>query len=249
MYMAADGPNIGSKKGVIFVMQFRRTSALLLALVMLISLTLTGCGKKEPPIPGDQVAEAMADILVKNDVSKAMEVFGYTDEAEVRSNWGIDGDSIYTDEVVDELVSEFSNMGYKATAEEIRVITDAFSKLYKGIEFTARVKVADEETGVAVVTCTVNTVDSEAFTQAMLDAASELDPDLLAEGDMEDIYGQILYIAAANISEIKPTGRTVDYDVDFELSTVEICGKIRQVWVPKDAKEFGFQLTYHFTAG
>ena len=70
--------------------QIRRIPALLLAVVMLCSLTLTGCGKKEAPVPGDQVAVALFEMILKDDASKAVELFGYADEAEAREDMGLE---------------------------------------------------------------------------------------------------------------------------------------------------------------
>lgn len=228
--------------------RFHRRSALLLVLTMLLSLILTGCGKKEPPVPADQVAEAMFDILIKNDFSKAVEAFGYASEADAVSDWG-GGEERLNAEVLKQALAEFSNMGYKITNEEMQTYYEGLWKMLKNTELTAKVKVSDEEAGVAVVTCTVNTVDSDEYAQVMADAANELDPYLFATGDVEEHMGQILSIAAAGISELKPTDRTVDFDVDFELSEMDVNGKTRQVWVPKDTKEFGYQITYNICGG
>ena len=56
--------------------QTHRIPALLLAMVMLFSLTLTGC-KKEAPIAADQVAVALYEMILKDDASKTVELFGY----------------------------------------------------------------------------------------------------------------------------------------------------------------------------
>ncbi len=228
--------------------QFHRHSALLLALTMLLSLILTGCGKKEPPVPADQMAEVMFNILMRNDFSKAVEVFGYASEADAISDWGREEERLNA-EVLEQAIAEFSNMGYTITNEEMQTYYEGLWKMLKNMELTAKVKVSDEEAGAAVVTCTVNTVDSDELAQVMADAANELDPYLFATGEMEKLMGQILSIAAEGIGELKPTDRTVDFDVDFELSEMEINGKTRQVWVPKDTKEFGYQITYNICGG
>lgn len=218
-------------------MKTRRIPALLLAMVMLFSLTLTGC-KKEAPVAGDQVAVALFNMILKNDASKAVEVFGYADEAEARADWGMEGDSLY-DGMADDMVEGFSSMGYSVTADEMQKFVDAFMQMFSGVELTAKVKEADEKAGTAVVTCTVNTFDPEALTQAMTEAMTSLDPELFASGDMEAAFGTLLSTIADVIGDIKPTDKTADFDVDFELSDTEINGKTKKVWVPKDAGEFG----------
>ena len=202
----------------------RRIPALLLAMVMLCSLTLTGC-KKEAPVGGDQVAVALYELILKDDASKAVELFGYADEAAARKDMGLDG-SIY-DELADELVTQFTASGMTVSTEQMQEFVDAFMKMFSEVNLTAKVKEADEKAGTAVITCTVNTFDPEALTQAMTDAMTNLDPSIL------------LQAASGAISEIKPTDKTADFDVDFELTEMDVNGKTKKVWVPTDANKFG----------
>lgn len=217
--------------------QTRRIPALLLAMVMLCSLALTGCGKKEAPAPADQVAVALYEMILKDDASKMVDLLGYADEAEAREDMGLDG-SLY-DELAEQLASTFTAQGMTVTTEEMQEFVNAFMKMFSGVELTAKVKESDEKSGAAVVTCTVNTFDSEALTQAMNDAMNNLDPSILESGDMEAAFGAILTAAAGAIGDIKPTDKTADFDVDFELAEMEVNGKTKKVWVPKDAAEFG----------
>lgn len=217
--------------------RMHRIPALLLAMVMLFSLTLTSCGKKETPAPADQVAVALFNTILKDDASSLVELFGYADEAEARKDMGLDG-SIY-DELADELASQFTNSGMTVTSEEMQEFVNAFMKMFSEVKMTAVTKESDEKAGTAVVTCTVNTFDPTALAQAMTDAMNNVDPSLLQSGDLDAAFGAILTAAAAAIADIKPTENTADFDVDFELADMDISGKTKKVWVPKDAAEFG----------
>ena len=216
--------------------QTRKIPALLLAVAMLFSLTLTGC-KKEAPIPGDQVAVALFEMLLKDDASKAVELFGYAGEAEARSDMGLNG-SIYED-LAEEMTSQFSAMGMTVSNEEMQEFVDAFIAMFKDVTLTAKVKESDEKAGTAVITCTVNTFDPEALTQAATDAMANLDPGILESGDMDAAFGAVLKAMAGVIAGIEPTDRTADFDVEFELADMDINGKTKQVWIPKDANHFG----------
>ena len=220
--------------------QTRRIPALLLAVVMLFSLSLTGC-KKEAPIPGDQVAVALFEMILKDDASKIVELFGYADEAEARSDMGMNG-SLY-EELAVEMTSQFSAMGMTVSNEEMQEFVDAFISMFKNVTLTAKVKQSDEKAGTAVVTCTVNTFDPEALTEAVTDAMTNMDPSIFESDDMDAAFGTILKAIAGVIADIKPTDKTADFDVDFELSNVDIGGKTKQVWVPKDANKFGEQIS------
>ena len=216
--------------------QTRRIPALLLAMLMLFSLTLTSCGKKEEIAAPDQVAVALFEMILKDDTSKMVELFGYADEAEARKDMGLDG-SLY-DELAEQLTSAFTSQGVTVTTEQMQEFVDAFMKMFSGVNLTAVTKESDEKAGAAVVTCTVNTFDAESLTQAMNDAMNSVDPSLIAS-DMDAAFGAILQAAAKAIADIKPTDKTADFDVDFELADMDVNGKTKKVWVPKDAAEFG----------
>ena len=95
--------------------QTRRIPALLLAMVMLCSLALTGC-KKEAPVAADKVAEAIFEMILKDDPSKAVELFGYADESEARADMGLDG-SVY-EELAGEMTKQFSDEIGRASCRE-----------------------------------------------------------------------------------------------------------------------------------
>lgn len=218
--------------------QARRIPALLLAVLMVCSLTLTSCGGKETPAPADQVAVALFNMMLKDDASSMVELFGYADEAEAREDMGLEDGSLY-DGLAEQLAAQFTSGGMTVSSEEMQEFVEAFMKMFSEVEMTAVTKESDEKEGTAVVTCTVNTFDPASLTQAMTDAMGTLDPELLQSGDLESAFGAILKAAAGAIADIKPTENTADFDVDFELADVDVSGKTKKVWVPKDAAEFG----------
>ena len=217
-------------------MMKKKAFSLALAVLMLFSV-MTGCQKKEAPVAADAVAEALFQMILKNDASSAVELFGYASEEDARKDMGLDG-SIY-DELADELVTQFTASGMTVSTEQMQEFVDAFMKMFSEVNLTAKVKEADEKAGTAVITCTVNTFDPEALTQAMTDAMTNLDPSILQGGDMNAAMGAVLQAASGAISEIKPTDKTADFDVDFELTEMDVNGKTKKVWVPTDANKFG----------
>ena len=130
--------------------QVRRIPALLLAMLMVCSLTLTSCGKKEAPAPADQVAVALFNMILKDDASTLVELFGYADEAEARKDMGLDG-SLY-DELAEQLATQFTTAGMTVSNEEMQEFVDAFMKMFSEVKLTAVTKQSDEKTGAAVVT-------------------------------------------------------------------------------------------------
>lgn len=211
----------------------KKALSLALAALMLVSLTLTGCQKKDPPAAGDKVAVALFEMILKNDASSAVELFGYASEEEARKDMGLDG-NIYeelADELADELAAQFTGMGLTASSEDVQGFVDAFMSMFKNVELTAKVKESNEKEGTSVVTCTISTFDANALNTAMSEALENIDPD--AE------FSTILSAIADVIADITPSGETADFDVDFELQKMEINGKEKEVWLPVDANEFG----------
>jgi len=216
----------------------RRFSALLLAVLMLTSL-LSGCQKKDPPIAADAVAEAMFNMILKDDASSAVELFGYADEAEARKDMGLGDEGLY-DAMADEVVNQFSAMGIPTTDEDAQAFVDAFLTMFKNVDMTAEVKESDEKAGTAVVTCTISTFDPNALTDAMTQVINDIAADeTLAGGDEAALYSAILNKISEAIAGLTPSGETEDFDVDFELQTIEINGKDRKAWLPKDVNGFG----------
>lgn len=218
--------------------QVRRIPALLLAMLMLFSLNLTGCGKKEEIADPDKVAVAIFDIVLKDDPTALVELFGYNDEAEARKDMGIEG-SVY-DDLAEQMVDMFETQGITATTEDAQTFVDAFLTMFKNVTFSATTKSADEKAGTAVVTCTISTFDPDGIENAMGQVMQEImaDQDLLA-GDEAELYSTLLNKISAAIAELKPTDNTTDFDVDFVLEKHTINGKDRQVWMPKDVNGFG----------
>ena len=56
---------------------------------------------------------------------------------------------------------------------------------------------------------------------------------------MDAAMGAILQAVSGVIGDIKPTDKTADFDVDFELAEMDVNGKTKKVWVPTDAAKFG----------
>ena len=219
--------------------QTRRIPALLLALLMVCSLTLTSCGKKETPVAADQVAVALFKMILKDDASGVVELFGYADEDAARKDMGIEG-GLY-EAMADEVVNQFTAMNMTVSNEDAQAFVDAFLAMFKGVDMTAKVKESDEKAGTAVVTCTISTFDSNAVENAMNDAMAEVlaDPNILASGDEDAAVSAMLKAISTAIAGLTPSGETADFDVDFELQDMDVNGKTKKVWIPKDAAEFG----------
>lgn len=213
----------------------KKVVSLGLALIMLASLGLTGCQKKEAPIAADKVAEVIFDMMLKNDASSAVELFGYASEEEAREDMGLEGD-IY-EGMADEIVSGFKAQGIPVSSEDAQAFLDAFISMFKSVEMTAKVKESNEKEGTAVVTCTISTFDSNALNEAMMKAMS--DPSVMSIEDEDAAVSAMLKAISSAIAGLTPSGESADFDVDFELADMDVNGKTKKVWVPKDAEEFG----------
>lgn len=212
----------------------KKVIALAMAVLMLGTLALAGC-KKEAPVAADQVAMALFNMILKDDASSVVELFGYADEAEARKDMGIEGGFYET--MADEVVNQFTAMGMNVSNEDAQAFIDAFLTMFKGVDMTAKVKSSDEKAGTAVVTCTISTFDSNALNEAMMKAMS--DPSVMSIEDEDAAVSAMLKAISSAIAGLTPSGESADFDVDFELADMDVNGKTKKVWVPKDAEEFG----------
>ncbi len=212
----------------------KKVIALAMAVLMLGTLALAGC-KKEAPVAADQVAVALFNMILKDDASSVVELFGYADEAEARKDMGIEGGFYET--MADEVVNQFTAMGMNVSNEDAQAFIDAFLTMFKGVDMTAKVKSSDEKAGTAVVTCTISTFDSNALNEAMMKAMS--DPSVMSIEDEDAAVSAMLKAISSAIAGLTPSGESADFDVDFELADMDVNGKTKKVWVPKDAEEFG----------
>lgn len=224
-------------------MKLTRKLSLLLCVTMLLSLALTGCGSKEKPAAPNEAAEAIFMMAIKNDASKAVEVFGFADESEAKTElMGSDEDPYK--EVGEQLVSQFEAMGANVSSEDAQALIDAVLTMLGKLQYSAEVKEMDEKAGTAVVTSHIGHYDSSAVETAMSDAMTELmsDPNLDVN-DTDALYSALIQKIAQVMSSLQPVEGTKDFDTDFTLEKVTVSGKEKEVWIPVDANGFGNDLS------
>lgn len=228
----------------------QRIPALLLAMAMAVSLCLTGCQKKEAPVTADKAAVALFELVLKDDASSLVELFGYTDEAEARKDMGLGESGIY-DELADQMVAQFKAMNINASGEDAQKLVDAFLTMFKGVKLDAVVKESDEKAGTAVVTCTINTFDANAMTDAINNVMTDIlsDEELINSEDEDALYSAILNKMSEAIASLTPTENKKDFDVDFVLEEHTISGKNSKIWLPKDAEAFGTAISNNAMGG
>lgn len=219
--------------------QIQRIPALTLALVLLLT-ALTGCnnGKLVDVAPPDQVAEAFFDVIICDDASTITEVLDYESEAAARADLGLDDGSLY-EAMAQEVTSQLSSLG-TVTDEDSRTMVDAFLTMMRKLTFNAEVKEQDDKKRTAVVTCHVSTISADAVQNAMTDAVTKIateNPELISDEDA--LVSAVIQAMAQAMSAVEPTADTADFDVDFTLQMVEVDGKDKWMWFPKDTEAFG----------
>jgi hypothetical protein len=223
-------------------MKHVRKLSLLLCLAMLASLVLTGCGSKEKPAPPNESAEAIFLMAIKNDPSKAVEVFGFASESEAKTElMGSDEDPYK--EVGEELVSQFEALGATVSSEDAQALIDAVLSMLGKLQYSAEVKDMDEKAGTAVVTSHIGHYDAVAVQNAMTDAMTDVmtnNPDLA--NDTDAFVSAMIQKMAEVMSSMQPVEGTKDFDTEFTLEKVTVSGKEKEVWIPVDANGFGGDL-------
>lgn len=236
-------PTSERKKEMSDKMKHMRKLSLLLCLAMLASLALTGCGSKEEPAAPNEAAEAIFLMAIKNDASKAVEVFGFASESEAKIElMGSDEDPYK--EVGEELVAQFEAMGATVSSEDAQAMIDAVLTMLGKLQYSAEVKEIDKKAGTAVVTSHIGHYDTAEVQNAMTDAMTELltnNPDLV--NDENAFYSALIQKVAEVMSSMQPVEGTKDFDTDFKLEKVTVSGKEKEVWIPVDANGFGGDLS------
>lgn len=235
------------------LMKKRSFGVLALAVALFLSLGLSGCKKEEPVPQPDQVAEVIFDMCIRNDATKAVELFGYASEEEARL--GMIGDETsFQDSIVESLATEMENMGLTMTEDELKPLIDGTLTMLGKLEYSAEVTEMDEKAGTATVISHIGYYDSEATNAAIENIMNELiekaDPAVLAtEEGVTQLLKDYLARYAETIATMEPAEGTKDFETAFELAEMEINGKSRKVWVPEDTVQFGTDLSTNALGG
>ena len=120
----------------------KKVLAFTMAVLMLGTLALTGCQKEEAPIAADKVAVALFEMILKNDASSAVELFGYASEEDARKDMGLDGDlfeNAITAMKNDRAVSSDTDLSAADLEELVGVFKGIFSDNVSAEEYPALV--------------------------------------------------------------------------------------------------------------
>ncbi|NCE64046.1 hypothetical protein D1159_05450 [Pseudoflavonifractor sp. 524-17] len=227
--------------------QHRRIPALLLVLSLMCTLLLSGCqGAGEKPAQPDAVAQVFYDLIIRQDASSAKELFGYTSEEEAMADLiGDAGD--FEKEMVSELSAQFEDMGLELTDEEITNLYNAIISMLDRLSFSAEIKEISEKDKTAVVIAHIGYYDSATMTTAMENALNSVMPEdpssITTEAQLNEILHNYLAEMCNVLATLQPASGTKDFEVDFELTKMEINGKEKAVWMPSDPEQFGMDLS------
>jgi len=215
----------------------KKLSALLLSLALL-TTCLAGCGGKEEIASPSDVAEGMFDAFIKNDLSKLQTSLGYETEEEAREE--LLGDTDMVGIMTDATLTQFEQLlGTEVKTEDAQAFAQGIQSALNKLSFSAEVTEMDEKAGTAVVTCTIDTLSPDVMTKAMEAAMTEALTDESLLSDPEALVSAVIQAMAAGMSAAEPSGKTVEFTADFELTTTVVGGKAKKVWLPADEESFG----------
>ncbi len=222
----------------------KKTLAALLALVMVMGLMLSSCGKKEENIaPPDQVAVAMFDMILKQDASGMVDALGYDSEEAALKDFGMDSSGSMYEAVAEELTSSLASSGITVTDEDSQLLLNSVLSMMGKLQLTAEVKEMDEDEGTAVVTCHISTIDADSLSTSMESTMADLMSDTSLLSDMDALGSAMIQAFATAFDNVEVSGETADLDVNFTLEDTQVNGKTQKVWVPEDANQFGEDLS------
>ena len=219
--------------------EMRKLSALLLALVMTMSVALTGCGggsSDDSIAPPDQVAEALMGLMFTGDPSALCDAWGYSSEDALAQEL-VDGKGMYSiasmmEAMADAACDTFgSSMGAEVSADDAEALKAAFVGVANKIEYSAEVEDMDEDKGTAVVAVTMRMPVFDSFDDVMTDAMTELlsdDPSLALDPDRA--VSAFIGIMCDKMDELE-MGEAQTSTMDFVLETIDVEGKDKKCWV------------------
>ena len=140
---------------------------LLFAALILAMTVLAGCSRKPEAAP-DQVAEALFELLFKDDTAPMQEILGGASEEDVRRDFfGGDGGA----SVARQIQSEMGALGPVLTEEEARNLYDGIREVLGRLDFSA--SLVSEEDGRAVVSAQIGYYGMDAVTDVLTEAVGE----------------------------------------------------------------------------
>lgn len=230
----------------------KKTGMKLVAVVMtmiMMCMAVIGCGQKLAP--ADQTVSALLDLAIYGKTDPMMNLLGFTSEEDVYNAFFEDGKAAAEDtEIIEELTSQFSDMGIEITEEEIQEFSDSMSALVDKVTYTTEIKSEDKDA--VVVTVKVNGLSESELEQVMMDAATVMSENLttgLTEDDLLAVAGgdmsvvtpymqQYLKDIISGISTIEPVAEPYEFDVTCEKLSVEVGDKEKVAWLPSDMNGF-----------
>ena len=215
---------------------------LLFAALILAMTVLTGCSRKPEAAP-DQVAEALFELLFKDDTAPMQEILGGASEEDVRRDFfGGDGGT----SVARQIQSEMEALGPVLTEEEARNLYDGIREVLGRLDFSA--SLVSEEDGRAVVSVQIGYYGMDAVTDVLTEAVGEALNEYGQENLVSDeAYNEFMKLYfnkfVESLGTLTPADGTREVTVEFEIVDVEINGERIAAWMPVDAQKFGTDLT------
>ena len=215
---------------------------LLFAALILAMTVLAGCSRKPEAAP-DQVAEALFELLFKDDTAPMQEILGGASEEDVRRDFfGGDGGA----SVARQIQSEMEALGPVLTEEEARNLYDGIREVLGRLDFSA--PLVSEEDGRAVVSAQIGYYGMDAVTDVLTEAVGEALNEYGQENLVSDeAYNEFMKLYfnkfVESLGTLTPADGTREVTVEFEIVDVEINGERIAAWMPVDAQKFGTDLT------
>lgn len=212
-----------------------RKLGLLLVTVMICQVFLSGCAKEITP--ANEVASAFSDLMISGKTEGAKTILGYTDE-EIKEVM-----DIQEQEAIKVTKGNLSLPGlYEATDEDAKAMYVAQMDAFKKLTFTSEVTESDKEN--ATVVMKTNYYDVATLDEQSLDAALESFglENMVDEASAAELIQLYIKTFGETMQAAAPSTEQREITVQFEKAKVDIGGKTKTMWVPKDPEKFGSDL-------
>lgn len=221
--------------------RMKKLAALLLAVMMVCSMALMGCGAKLDP--ADQVIGAMYELALRDNATPLKDLLGFESEDDVRASIMEGGKE---NSLIEGVKEQFEAVGVEVTDEELQVMIDSVQKMLAKLTYTA--EITEESKDKTTVVLKVNGFSMDDITRVMTETLqselaklSQEDQIAVSNQDPEVLKSFVVpYITEymKNLATLEPSTETTDITVECEKLKLDVSGKDKVAWLPSDVNKF-----------
>lgn len=221
--------------------RMKKLAALLLAVMMICSMALMGCGAKLDP--ADQVIGAMYELALRDNATPLKDLLGFESEDDVRASIMEDGGE---NGLLESVKAQFEAYDVEVTDEELQGMIDSVQSMLAKLTYTA--EITEESKDKTTVVLKVNGFSMQEIQDVMLSTQesemaklTEEQQMAIAGGDTDALREFVVSFMTEymkNVAALEPSAETTDITVECEKLKLDVSSKEKVAWLPSDVNKF-----------